>query len=236
MCNRWAAGWLYSSVVGLKGVLNSAGKIHDGDRPGHAVLSTFSGSASTLRQLDSGFLHGTFSRRGLLEVLISLACSQRVERVNLSLKGCLLGHLVLPLSLKQLRLSIGSISQFSQFYFTVGYAGCWWFQVLGPSEGLCLRFQRKTKGQQLKGKIVSEFFTLSQLFTLFQNFPQENKREKYNKRNRTNRCCTLVVARLSSSYSCNCLSLAVCSCQCSSSLSCSRTARVCTWALLSREV
>ena len=33
--------------------------------------------------------------------------------------------------------------------------------------------QRKTKGQQLKGKIVSEIFTLFQsfFFTLFQNFP-----------------------------------------------------------------
>ena len=32
--------------------------------------------------------------------------------------------------------------------------------------------QGKTKGQQLKGKIVSDFFTLfSHFFTLFQNFP-----------------------------------------------------------------
>ena len=36
-------------VIGLKGVINAAGRIHDGERPGHAVLSTFSGSASTLR-------------------------------------------------------------------------------------------------------------------------------------------------------------------------------------------
>ena len=39
-------------------------------------------------------------------------------------------------------------------------------------QGICKRpflnkFQRKTKGQQLKGKIVSEF---SHFFTLFQNF------------------------------------------------------------------
>ena len=73
-------------------------------------------------------------------------------------------------------------------------------------------FQRKTKGQQLKGKIVSEFshfFT----FTLFRHFPPglspskqrvlaqgEQKRRKDNKTNSTNGCCMLVVARLSSSY------------------------------------
>ena len=36
-------------VVGLAGVMSSAGKIHEGERPGHGVLSTFSGSASTVR-------------------------------------------------------------------------------------------------------------------------------------------------------------------------------------------
>ena len=74
-------------------------------------------------------------------------------------------------------------------------------------------FQRKTKGQQLKGKIVSECFTLfHQISHLFIIFPPwlspskqrvlaqgEQKRRKDNKKNRTNRCCTLVVARLSSS-------------------------------------
>ena len=69
--------------------------------------------------------------------------------------------------------------------------------------------QREIKGQQRKGKIISE---LSLFFTLFQNFSPrtfpfkqrvlaqgEQKRRKDNKKNRTNRCCTLVVARLSSS-------------------------------------
>ena len=75
-------------------------------------------------------------------------------------------------------------------------------------------FQRNIKGQQLKGKIVSEFFTLFHtFFTLFQNFPprtfpfktkgfssrRTKEKKRNNKKNRTNRCCTLVVARLSSS-------------------------------------
>ena len=73
--------------------------------------------------------------------------------------------------------------------------------------------QRKTKGQQLKGKIVSEFFTLFHNFShFFIIFPPglspskqralaqgEQKRRKDNKRKRANRFCTLVVARLSSS-------------------------------------
>ena len=81
-------------------------------------------------------------------------------------------------------------------------------------------FQRKTKGQQLKGKIVSEFSPFSHFFTLFQNFPPrifpfktqkvlaqgEQKRRKYHKKNRANRCCTLVVARLSSSQVSMCFS------------------------------
>ena len=76
------------------------------------------------------------------------------------------------------------------------------------------QFQRKTKGQQLKGKIVSEFFTLFHNFWhFFIIFPPglspskqrvlaqgERKRRKDNKKKRANRCCTLVVARLSSSY------------------------------------
>ena len=71
----------------------------------------------------------------------------------------------------------------------------------------------KTEGQQLKGKIVSEFFTIFSTFShFFIIFPPglspskqrvlaqgEQKRRKDNKKNRTNRCCTLVVARLSSS-------------------------------------
>ena len=76
----------------------------------------------------------------------------------------------------------------------------------------CLRqhyFQRKTKGQQLKGKIVSEFFTLSAIFHFFfHNFttglsPSKQKvlaqEKQRRKKNRTSQCCTLVVARLSSS-------------------------------------
>ena len=75
--------------------------------------------------------------------------------------------------------------------------------------------QRKTKGQQLKGKIVQNFHVFffhkfSHFFIVFhQDFPLQNKgfylaqgerkRRKDNKKNRTNRCCTLVVARLSSS-------------------------------------
>ena len=74
--------------------------------------------------------------------------------------------------------------------------------------------QRKTKGQQLKGKIVSEFFTLFHNFWhFFIIFPRlspskqrvlaqgEQKRRKDNKKKRANRFCTLVVARLSSSNS-----------------------------------
>ena len=70
--------------------------------------------------------------------------------------------------------------------------------------------QGKTKGQQLKGKIVSEFFALFRTFSeIFpQDFPLQTKgfssmrtkEKKRKKMNRTNRCCTLVVARLSSSY------------------------------------
>ena len=72
-------------------------------------------------------------------------------------------------------------------------------------------YQRQIKGQQLKGKIVSEIFTLFHKFHAFYNFcpglspskqrvsaQGEQKRRKDNKKNRTNRCCTLVVARLSS--------------------------------------
>ena len=36
-------------VVGLAGVVSAAGKLHEGERPGHAVLSTFSGSVSAIR-------------------------------------------------------------------------------------------------------------------------------------------------------------------------------------------
>ena len=73
--------------------------------------------------------------------------------------------------------------------------------------------QGKTKGQQLKDKIVSE---LSTLFCTFHTFPDfspgpspskqmvlaqwKQKRRKDNKKNGTNRCCKLVVACLSSSY------------------------------------
>ena len=74
--------------------------------------------------------------------------------------------------------------------------------------------QGKTKGQQLKGKIVSYFFALFGTFWhFFRIFPPglspskqrvlaqgEQTRRKDNKRKRANRFCTLVVARLSSSY------------------------------------
>ena len=81
-------------------------------------------------------------------------------------------------------------------------------------------FQGKIQGQQLKGKIVSEFFFVfkqfSHFFTHFQNFSPrafpfktmgfssrgEQKRRNKNKKNKTNRCCTLVVARLSASQFC----------------------------------
>ena len=86
-----------------------------------------------------------------------------------------------------------------------------------PFFGLVCRghslIQGKTKGQQLKGKIVSEFFTLFHNFShFFIIFPPglspskqrvlaqgEQKIRKDNKKNWTNRFCTLVVARLSSS-------------------------------------
>ena len=83
----------------------------------------------------------------------------------------------------------------------------------------CLN-QRKTKGQQLKGKIVSALFhTFWHFSTLFQSFSEfflqdfflelrdftavlvqrEEKRIKDNKKKKTKPFCTLVVARLSSS-------------------------------------
>ena len=92
-----------------------------------------------------------------------------------------------------------------------GLWGCRRFLPLPTSNcrGICLGILGKTKGQQLKGKIVSEMFTLFRtFFILFQTFSPskqrvlaqwEQKRRKDNKKNRTHRCCTLVVARLSSS-------------------------------------
>ena len=50
-------------VVGLAGVTSSAGKIHEGERPGHAVLRTLSGSDLIVR-LEA--LDDTSLRRGLL--------------------------------------------------------------------------------------------------------------------------------------------------------------------------
>ena len=91
-------------------------------------------------------------------------------------------------------------------------------QLSGTSQNglLCERVQGKTKGQQLKRKIVSYFFTLFRAFWHFLIiFPPglspskqrvlaqgEHKRRKDNKKNWTNRFCTLVVARLSSSKEC----------------------------------
>ena len=70
------------------------------------------------------------------------------------------------------------------------------------SSNLLLR--EKFKGQQLKGKFVSENFShfLSHFFP-YKNkgflAQGEQKRRKYYKKSRTNRGCSLVVARLSSS-------------------------------------
>ena len=91
---------------------------------------------------------------------------------------------------------------------------------------LLLSYQRKTKEQQLKGKIVSALFTLfgtfwhfSTVFTLFQSFSEfflqdffwklrgfttilvqrDEKRIKEDKKEKTKPFCTSVVARLSSS-------------------------------------
>ena len=82
------------------------------------------------------------------------------------------------------------------------------------------RNQRKTKGQQLKGKIVSALFhTFWHFSTLFHTFSEffrifppglfrrikgfyccfSSKRRKDNKKKKTEPFCTLVVARLSSS-------------------------------------
>ena len=93
------------------------------------------------------------------------------------------------------------------------------FQLLGCPN------QRKTKGQQLKGKIVSALFShflalFHTVFTLFQSFSEffledfflelrgfttvlvqrDEKRIKDNKKKKTKSFCTLVVARLSSSH------------------------------------
>ena len=117
-------------VVGLIGVINSAGRIHDGERRGPAVLSTFSGAASTVGLGLSMLTHLRGERRLKFRLLCHTR-NLRVQRADLSLIGCLLRHLVLPLGFEQLRLSCGLILQFSQFYFTLmGYAGCLLFQVL----------------------------------------------------------------------------------------------------------
>ena len=50
------AGVCILLAVGLAGVINSAGRIHEGEHPGHAVLSTFPGAASTIR-LGLSMLH-----------------------------------------------------------------------------------------------------------------------------------------------------------------------------------
>ena len=83
-------------VVGLAGGKSSEGKIHEGERPGHAVLSAFSGSASTVRV-------GGPRRRIFIEsaAFQTLAHVQHfgVGLMNLCLVGCLLRHLMLPLRL-----------------------------------------------------------------------------------------------------------------------------------------
>ena len=58
-------------VAGLAGVISSDGKIHDGKRAGQAVLSTFSGSALTVKL-------GGSSRRVFAE---RAACISDLSRV-----------------------------------------------------------------------------------------------------------------------------------------------------------
>ena len=91
---------------------------------------------------------------------------------------------------------------------------------LSSSYSLCDTFQRKTKGQQLKGKIVSALFhTFWHFSTLFHTSSEffriyppglslrikgfyccfSSKIVKENKKKKTKPFCTLVVARLSSS-------------------------------------
>ena len=59
--------------------------------------------------------------------------------------------------------------------------------------------QRKIKGQQLRAKSFQNFHTFHNFSHFLGFLLKENKREKYNNKNRTNRCCMLVVARVSSS-------------------------------------
>ena len=86
-------------VVGLADVINSAGRIHEGERPGRAVLSIFSGF---VLHLDLGFPNDTSLRRGLLVGLTSRACSTSQHCAH----GSLLARLPVLLRLKQLRLGL----------------------------------------------------------------------------------------------------------------------------------
>ena len=87
-------------VVGLSGVTRPEGKIHEGERLGHAVLSTFSGSASTVRL--GGSRRRIFAERACLHFRL-LAHVQHLcmELMNLCFVGRLLRHLILPLRLEQ---------------------------------------------------------------------------------------------------------------------------------------
>ena len=81
-----------------------------------------------------------------------------------------------------------------------------------PSSFIQRKIRRATTKGQNRFRIFHTFHTFSEFFP--QDFPHskqrvsaqgEQKRRKDNKKNRTNRCCTLAVARLSSSYSCVCV-------------------------------
>ena len=92
-----------------------------------------------------------------------------------------------------------------------------WPIDFGPGTAGPIKIRRKLKGNNQRAKSfqkVSHFFALFHTFSdFFRTFPPglstskqrvlaqlEQKRRKDNKKDRTNRCCTLVVARLSSSY------------------------------------
>ena len=85
-------------VVGLSGVIISDDRIHEEHLPGEAVLSTFSGSDSTVRL-------GCSSRRIFADSCLHLTLLTRVqhlciELMDLGLVGGLLRHLHSPLRLE----------------------------------------------------------------------------------------------------------------------------------------
>ena len=134
--------------------------------------------------------------------------------LSLSLSLPLSLSLSLPLPLWCARMVVSRASLFIHPHLRSGSAtSLGGNRVAGASSSsLLCNSEKKTKGQQLKGKIVSELFTPLHSFAhFFRIFSPglspskqralaqgEQKRGKDNKNNRTNRCCTLVVARLSS--------------------------------------